>query len=165
MSVPENFGTQVSANTPPEKPRPLPPVPELITPSLSDSLFAGIMQFTWKRQSPRIRFEISETVTFQKPFHAIVFGQDSTSLVIPEGEWYIRLAGIDESGLESRSSIYRIIVRKANIPFRFYILTMLMFVLSVGTTWWTWLIRKARYYWIALMFFGLGTTSFFLLHW
>jgi hypothetical protein len=165
MSVPENFGTQVSTNAPPENPRPLPPVPELLTPEVSDSLFAGTIQFAWKKKSPRVRFEIADDITFQKPFHAVVFGQDSTSVALAEGEWYIRLAGIDEIGLESRSSIYRTRVGKAAIPFRFRILTLFMFVLAVGTSWWTWLIRKPRYYVLALLFAGLGATSFFLLHW
>jgi OmpA family/FecR protein len=165
ISVPENFGTQVSTDTPPEKPRSLPSVPELLAPDLNDSLFAGMMKFSWKKQSPRVRFEIANDVTFQKPFHAVVFGQDSASVAMTEGDWYIRLAGIDEIGLESRSSIYRISVGKAAIPFRFYFLTMLMFVLAIGTSWWTWLIRKPRYYALALVFVGLGTASFFLLHW
>jgi hypothetical protein len=165
VDVPENFGTQVSANTPPEKPRPLPPVPELLSPSLADSLFAGTITFAWKKQSPRVRFEIADDITFQKPFHAVVFGQDSASVRMPEREWYVRLAGIDEVGLESRSRIYRFKVSKAFVPFRFYILTMAMFVVAIGIAWWAWLIRKPRYYLLTGVFLGLGTASFFLLHW
>lgn len=164
MNVQENFGTRVSTNAPPEKPRPLPPVPELLLPSLKDSLFAGNIFFQWYKQSPRIRFEIAQDITFQKPFHAVVFGQDSASLSIPVGDWYVKLAGVDEIGLESRSNIYRIVVAKPSEPFHFHILTMLFFALGAGVSWWAWITRQPRYYVLGVLFILCACASFFFLH-
>ncbi len=165
MKVPENFGTRVATDAPPEKPRPLPPVPELISPNLTDSLFAGQMLFQWKKQSPRVRFEIAEDITFQKPLHAFVLGQDTLSLAMPKGEWYLRLAGIDAIGLESRSSIYRLRVVTPSAPFRFYILTALLFVAAIIMALWGGVSRQKRLYAVSALLACLAMVSFFVLHW
>ncbi|TAE21031.1 MAG: hypothetical protein EAZ92_17335 [Candidatus Kapaibacterium sp.] len=165
MNVPENFGTRVSTDAPPEKPRPLPPVPELIAPNLADSLFAGEILFQWSKQSPRVRFEIAKDITFQKPLHAFVLGQDSMSLALPKGEWYVRLSSIDAIGLESRSSIYRLRVAVPSPPFRFYILTVLLFVAAIGVAWWAGISRQKKLYAVSILLVCLAMTSFFVLHW
>lgn len=164
MSVPKDYGTRVGKESPPEKPRPLPIIPDLIAPNLGDSLFAGIMLFQWKLHSPRVRFEVSSDITFQKPYHAVIFAQDSISLPIQAGEWYVRLSGIDEIGLESRSNIYRINVHTPSAPFRFYILTMLFFAATIGTSWWAWITRQKRLYVVAVFAAILAFVSYFFLH-
>jgi hypothetical protein len=160
MDVKENFGTRVSSDAPPEKPRPLPPVPDLIAPNLADSLFSGQMLFQWVKRSPRVRFEVAGDITFQKPLYSYVFAKDSVLVSMEEGVWYVRLAGIDEIGLESRSSIYRIHVATPPAPFRFYFLTMLCFAASIGTAWWAWITRQKKIYALSVLFIGLAVASF-----
>lgn len=163
MSVKENFGTRVSTDAPPEKPRPLPPIPDLVSPNLADSLFSGQMLFQWQKRSPRVRFEVASDITFQKPLYSYVFAKDSVTVAMQEGAWYVRLAGIDEIGLESRSSIYRIHVATPAAPFRFYFLTMFCFAASIGTAWWAWITRQKRLYALSVLFVGLAVASFIFL--
>jgi hypothetical protein len=165
MSVKQNFGTRVMPNLPPEQPRLLPPVPELLTPNIADSLHAGSITFQWRKKSLRIRFEIAESINFQRPIHAVVSTADSATVALSEGEWYVKLSAIDEVGLESRSSIYLLHVAKPLQPFRFYILTFTLFISGIFCGWWGSITKKRPIATTSICLLVLGCASFFLLHW
>jgi hypothetical protein len=165
MTVPENFGTRMAPNTRPEAPRPLPPVPELLEPHLTDSLYAGDVVFAWRKASPRVRFEVANTITFAKPLYSTLGTHDSAHVPFGEGEWYVKLAAIDSIGLESRSSIYLFHVGKPPVPPRFYVLTLFCFMGSVLTGWWGGITKQNRIALWSVVLIALGCASFFLLHW
>lgn len=165
MTVPENFGTRMAANTPPEAPRPLPPVPELLEPRLTDSLYAGEVVFSWRKASPRARFEVANAITFAKPLYSALGANDSARVGFSEGEWYVKLAAIDSIGLESRSSIYLFRVVKPPVPPRFYILTLFCFILAVAAGWWGGITKQSRIAVWSVALIALGCASFFFLHW
>ena len=165
MTIPQNYGTRVASNTPPEAPRPLPPVPELLEPRLTDSLYAGEVVFAWHKASPRVRFEVANAITFAKPLYSIVGTSDSAHVRFSEGEWYVKLAAIDSIGLESRSTIYLFRVVPPPVPPRFYILTLLCFMGSVGAGWWGGITKQRHIALWSVVLIALGCASFFLLHW
>ncbi|MCS6809305.1 MAG: OmpA family protein [Bacteroidota bacterium] len=164
MRVPENFGIRMPAHAIPEKPRPLPPVPILLEPS-ADSLIAGAIVFVWRKMSPRIRFELDQTIVFDNPRYAAVTTQDSAHVYLGEGVWYVRLAGIDSIGLESKSRIYRLYVVNLPEPARFYVLTLFLFVGAVSVLWWGELTHQRCMRLWALGFVIAGCAAFALLHW
>lgn len=165
MTVPENFGTRMAAHSAPEKPRPLPLVPQLLEPLGIDSLSAGNLIFIWRKYSPRARFEVSQTITFDKPIYASLSTKDSAHVLLSEGEWYVRLAGIDSIGLESKSSIYLFHVVTPPEPPRFYVLTLLLFISAVGAGWWGEMTKQPRVALWSLALVLMGCASFFFLRW
>jgi hypothetical protein len=165
MTVKENFGTRIAANMPPEQPRLLPPVPQLLEPLGMDSLYAGTISFLWRKTAPRTRFEVANAITFDKPLHSMTNQGDSAQVLLPEGEWYVKLAAIDSIGLESRSSIYLFRIGKPPVPQRFYALSLLLFIGAALAGWWGGLTKQPRIAWWSLAFVVAGCASFFLLHW
>ena len=165
VNIPENYGARMAENAPPEQPRPLPPIPELLTPKAADSLYAGIIDFQWRKRSAQARFEVADAITFEKPIYAVVGDRDSARVRLPEGEWYVKLSAIDSLGLESRMGIYLLTVAKERIPDRFYILTFALFLGGVGSAWWSGVTRQNRLaLWSAALFL-CGIASFFFLRW
>lgn len=165
ITVPENFGTRIAANAAPEKPRMLPPVPQLLEPLGADSLYAGTVIFVWKKYSPRVRFEVADAITFANPALAFMSGRDSAHVRLGEGEWYVKLAAIDSIGLESRSSVYLFRVGKPAEPPRFYALTLAFFVGAVASGWWGGITKQSRVAALSVVLIIAGFSSFFLLHW
>jgi OmpA family/FecR protein len=163
--VEKNFGVRVLPNEPPEAPRRLPLVPELLTPNISDSLAEGRIAFAWRKRSLRVRCEIANSINFQRPVYAEVLETDSVSVVLGDGEWYLKLSAIDDVGLESRSSIYLLHVVQPAKPFRFYALTLLLFMGGVFCAWWGGITEQRRVAMASLGLLGLGCLSFFVLHW
>lgn len=165
MTIGENFGTRIAANATPEKPRPLPPVPQLLEPLGIDSLAAGTIIFIWRKNSPRARFEVSQTIAFDKPIYATISSKDSAHVRLGEGEWYVRLSGIDSIGLESKTSIYLFhVITPPEAP-RFYILTLVCFISAVLMGWWGELTKQPRVALWSLAFLVIGCASFFFLRW
>lgn len=164
-SIPKNFGTRIAPNAPPEAPRPLPPVPDLLEPNLTDSLYAGEVVFAWRKTSPRVRFEVANAITFAKPIYTMVAASDSAHVHFSEGEWYVKLAAVDSIGLESRSSIYLFRVVPPPVPPRFYVLTLFCFMGAVLTGWWGGITKQNRIALWSVVWIALGYASFFLLHW
>lgn len=165
ISIPENYGARMAENAPPEQPRPLPPIPELLSPKAIDSLYAGVIDFQWRKRSAQVRFEVADAITFEKPIYAVIGDRDSARVRLPEGEWYVKLSGIDSLGLESRMGIYLLTVAKERIPDRFYIVTFTFFLGGIGSAWWSGVTRQRRLAIWSVGLFVCGFASFFFLRW
>lgn len=99
VDVPDDFGTRIAENTPPEAPRRLPPAPKLLAPT---SLTESPVQFQWQRTTEQTRFDISNTDTFDSLVFTTVSNAESVTTSLAAGTYFVRLTAIDSIGLESK---------------------------------------------------------------
>ncbi len=102
VAVPENFGTRIAENTPPEQPRPLPNPPELISPT---SPIENPVQFRWRATAAQTRLDISPTDEFDTLVFTTTNVAESTTASLDIGRYFLRLTSIDSIGLESKPLI------------------------------------------------------------
>ncbi len=99
VAVPENFGTRIAENTPPEQPRPLPNPPELIAPT---SPVENPIQFRWRATAAQTRLDISPTDEFDTLVFTTTNVAESATASLNAGRYFLKLTSIDSIGLESR---------------------------------------------------------------
>lgn len=99
VDVPDNFGTRIAENAPPEPPRPLPPVPQLLAPT---SPVESPVQFQWQSDAAQTRLDISNADSFDNLVFTTVSDAQSATVLLEVGNYFVRLTAIDSIGLESK---------------------------------------------------------------
>lgn len=141
FNIPENFGTRADLHNAPEKPRELPPVPQLTYPTsllINESEHA---EFHWKTTAFKTRFEILESAVDKQVFFTIS-SDTIVTLAIREGSYRIRLTGIDSIGLESKGVMTHLKVRHVVLPPIFRALEYCLLVVAAFCVWGGTLFRR-----------------------
>lgn len=137
--VAENYGTRVAAGQEPEKPRLLPPPPELVAPVDSVIAFHGSsmpdIRFAWNTSSQAVktRFEIIRAES-NHVVRSTLLPASEISTELSPGTYTIVLSAIDSVGLESKPCTKTVVViQLPTPPFRW--LEFAMLVCGVGLLW------------------------------
>lgn len=134
LNIPENFGTRADLHSAPEEPRKLPPVPTLTYPTSVFINESEQSEFRWNTAARKTRFEILESGADKQVFSTIS-SDTMVAVVIREGDYRIRLTGIDSIGLESKGVISHLKVRKVVVPPTFRVLEYCLLVVAAFCMW------------------------------
>ncbi len=104
VRVNEGEGTKVEMGKPPEPPRPLPQIPELLGPQDNERLYNLRVLFRWKKTSTLAHFQLAKDTMFRDLVLDTILSLDSIRLKLGKGEYYWRLSGIDEDNFEGKFS-------------------------------------------------------------
>ncbi len=109
--VPAGFGTQVKAGEAPSKPK------ELLPPPSFKDIPAAIRQLNWRLEWNQLagakayRTEVADNEAFETLLWQGVSEHNKAALPdLPDGEYYVRVRGIDELGLEGLERMTRFIL-------------------------------------------------------
>ncbi|MCU0427209.1 MAG: OmpA family protein [Candidatus Kapabacteria bacterium] len=132
--------------------RRIPATPELIAP---DPAFAGLLAipspviFQWQRRAPMTRLEIANDEAFTSLVYRHVFQNgDSVSMRLDSGNYYYRIASIDEYGIESKPIEGTLTVAGSGKSVVFRASAFIMFLLAIALIWGSILVNtpfQARY--------------------
>ncbi len=113
VDLPENYGTQVYRNSPPEDPRRLPDPPVVLEPTKTFlPWFKEGVTFSWKPMSVASKLEVSTDTNFNSLKWAVTTRKTSSKANLEEGVYYWHLQSIDSVGLEGKPTDTRILVIK-----------------------------------------------------
>lgn len=125
VDVKAGFGTYVKEGTPPAKPEPLPPAPDLVSPE-NNKRFTNENQeekeipviFEWKSGENSAHIQISRDRKFTKIVRDEKISGNTITVSLGNGDYFWRVAGINENGIEGFTSISGFFVRikKAGLP-------------------------------------------------
>ncbi len=113
IEVPENFGTQIYKDSPPEPPRRLPDAPIILTP-YQDFLpwHKDGVTFTWDPKSFSSRLEISSDTNFNEIIWSVTTKKTLSKVNLDGGVYYWHMQGVDSVGLEGKPTSTRTLTIK-----------------------------------------------------
>ncbi|MBI3195483.1 MAG: OmpA family protein [Ignavibacteriae bacterium] len=113
IEVPENFGTQVYRDLPPEPPRRLPDAPIILTP-YQDYLpwSKDGVTFAWETKSVSAKLEISTDTNFNTIIWSVTTRKTLSKVNLDGGVYYWHMQGIDSVGLEGKPTAIRTLTIK-----------------------------------------------------
>ncbi|TAK63093.1 MAG: hypothetical protein EPO24_04465, partial [Bacteroidetes bacterium] len=101
IEVPENYGTQIYRDSPPEPPRQLPDPPVLFSPEKDFYPWnKDGVTFTWKSNSDAARLEIATDTSFNGIVWSVTTKRSLSKVNLDNGVYYWHMQGVDSVGLE-----------------------------------------------------------------